>query len=155
MVLHVDHIFPVKSGGTNDQGNLVTSCESCNLGKSAKHLDDVPLSLKDRAKEISEREEQLKGYNKILLEKAERIEQQAWMVVVALEDNELVDSYNRSRLLSIKRFLELLPVAEIIEAANITLAKWGSVEKDRAFKYFCAICWNKIRASSNGQNQNN
>lgn len=77
VVLHVDHVFPVKSGGTNDQNNLITSCEACNLGKSSKHLSDVPLSIKDRAKRILEIEDQLKGYNEILLARADRIEQQA------------------------------------------------------------------------------
>ena len=152
VVLHVDHVFPVKSGGTNDQNNLITSCESCNLGKSAKHLSDVPLSIKDRSKRILEIEDQLKGYNEILLARADRIDQQAWMVVAALEGVEFAESYNRSRLLSIKRFLELIPVAEVMDAAEITLAKCGSTTKDRAFKYFCAVCWNKIRGSNNGQN---
>lgn len=62
------------------------------------------------------------------------------MVVAELEGVEFAERYNRERLLSIKRFLELLPVSEVIEAAEITLAKWGSATKDRAFKYFCAVC---------------
>jgi DNA-directed RNA polymerase subunit RPC12/RpoP len=144
-ILHVDHIVPVKDGGSNDLENLITSCITCNLGKSSNHLTNVPMSLKERGKEIEEREKQLKGYNKILLDKAERIEQQTWIVVAALVNNSMVDSYNRTRLISIKRFVELLPVTEVIEAADITLAKWGSAYKDRAFKYFCAICWRKIR----------
>lgn len=151
VVLHVDHIFPVKSGGTNDEGNLITSCEACNLGKSAKHLNDVPLSIKDRSKRILEIEDQLKGYNEILLARAERIEQQAWMVVAELECVEFAESYNRTRLLSIKRFLENLPVSEVLEAAEITIARWGNATKDRNFKYFCAICWNKIRGANHGK----
>lgn len=31
--LHVDHIRPVASGGTNAIWNLVTACAPCNLGK--------------------------------------------------------------------------------------------------------------------------
>jgi len=34
-ILHVDHIHPVKEGGTNCNDNLITSCSLCNLGKSA------------------------------------------------------------------------------------------------------------------------
>jgi len=49
-------------------------------------------------------------------------------------------------------FLELLPVSEVIEAAEITLSKWGSTTKERAFKYFCAICWRKIKESHDGKN---
>lgn len=41
--LVVDHIVPVSRGGTNDETNLITSCESCNQGKSDKSLSTLPL----------------------------------------------------------------------------------------------------------------
>lgn len=152
VILHVDHIVSVKDGGSNDMDNLLTSCESCNLGKGARPLTDIPASLKDRARDIAEKEEQLAGYNKILLNKASRIEDQAWMVVSALENYSHVESYNRKRFESIKRFVELLPVSVVIEAADATLAKWGSADRDRAFRYFCGICWKRIKGDSYGQN---
>jgi 5-methylcytosine-specific restriction endonuclease McrA len=37
-VLHVDHIVPVSAGGTDDEGNLMTACDECNLGKGAHEL---------------------------------------------------------------------------------------------------------------------
>lgn len=39
VVLNVDHIAPVSKGGGNEMLNLITSCFSCNSGKS-----DIPLS---------------------------------------------------------------------------------------------------------------
>jgi 5-methylcytosine-specific restriction endonuclease McrA len=33
VVLEIDHIIPVVEGGTNDWGNLITSCFDCNRGK--------------------------------------------------------------------------------------------------------------------------
>jgi hypothetical protein len=39
--LHVDHLVPVRSGGTNAPWNLVTACDGCNLGKSADNLDEL------------------------------------------------------------------------------------------------------------------
>ena len=39
VVLHVDHILPVSRGGTNKEDNLVTACDSCNLGKGVVMLD--------------------------------------------------------------------------------------------------------------------
>lgn len=33
VVLHVDHILPLSSGGTNNPTNLVAACADCNLGK--------------------------------------------------------------------------------------------------------------------------
>jgi len=32
-VLHVDHVLPRVEGGTDDESNLVTACQDCNLGK--------------------------------------------------------------------------------------------------------------------------
>lgn len=34
-VLHVDHVIPFSAGGPTTEDNLMTSCEQCNLGKSA------------------------------------------------------------------------------------------------------------------------
>lgn len=36
VVLHVDHVTPVSSGGGNDPDNLVAACAECNLGKGDK-----------------------------------------------------------------------------------------------------------------------
>lgn len=33
--LHVDHIVPVSRGGRTCEANLITRCETCNLGKGA------------------------------------------------------------------------------------------------------------------------
>lgn len=49
-VLHVDHVLPVKYGGTNDPWNLNTACQDCNLGK----LDGVPVM--EVAREVRLRE---------------------------------------------------------------------------------------------------
>lgn len=35
VVLHVEHVRPVVRGGTDEPGNLVTSCADCNAGKGA------------------------------------------------------------------------------------------------------------------------
>ena len=49
VVLHVDHIKPRASGGTNDLLNLVTACDTCNLGKSDKELSDSSAVAKQKA----------------------------------------------------------------------------------------------------------
>jgi len=36
--LHIDHVVPVSSGGTNSIDNLKTACSECNVGKSDKPL---------------------------------------------------------------------------------------------------------------------
>lgn len=40
VVLHIDHVFPVAHGGTNEFGNLVTCCQQCNSGKSCVPLGE-------------------------------------------------------------------------------------------------------------------
>jgi DNA-directed RNA polymerase subunit RPC12/RpoP len=146
IVLHVDHILPVKEGGKNNIDNLVTSCEPCNLGKGATLLTSVPRSLRDKALEVQEREDQLKGYNEILQARAMRIESDAWDVAAALEGKEFVETFNRANLMSIKRFLDRLPTAVVIDAAEQALAKFTYSSK-KTFSYFCGICWARIRES--------
>ena len=36
VVLHADHVVPVVAGGETNEGNLVTACAACNLGKGAR-----------------------------------------------------------------------------------------------------------------------
>lgn len=38
--LHIDHIYPVSAGGDDSECNLVTSCATCNMGKSDQILDE-------------------------------------------------------------------------------------------------------------------
>jgi hypothetical protein len=61
VVLHVDHIKPVKEGGTNDITNLVTACADCNLGKGARKLSDSSevVKAKRQLDELNARREQL------------------------------------------------------------------------------------------------
>lgn len=151
VVLHVDHIHPVAEGGSSHIDNLVTACEPCNLGKGARLLADVPVALKDKAALIEEREEQLRGYTEILQQRLDRIEDEAWDVARVLECNAKLDTYSRANLLSIKRFLERLPLPLVMHAADLALAYAPAHSKPRRFRYFCAVCWNQIRAVEGGE----
>lgn len=148
-ILHVDHLHPVSKGGKNDIDNLITACEACNLGKGSRLLSDAPKSLEERAAEVAEREEQLRGYSEILRKKAERIEDEAWEVAAALTCNPVIEKYSRANLLSIKRFLDRLPLSDVLEAAEIAVCR-KRIGSDAGFKYFCGICWSKIRGGESG-----
>jgi hypothetical protein len=56
--LHVDHVTPVCRGGTNDEENLITACQDCNLGKSGKLPSYAAPSEADRLRMAQERNEQ-------------------------------------------------------------------------------------------------
>lgn len=61
VVLNIDHIVAVAAGGGNDILNLVTSCFSCNSGKSDRALDDHSALMRQRRQleELEERRAQL------------------------------------------------------------------------------------------------
>lgn len=143
VILHVDHIVPVVEGGGNEAHNLITSCQSCNLGKGATSLSSVPKALKVRAAEIEEQELQIAEYGKLMKKKKQRIEKDAWRIVSILEGIKNPTSYGREDFRSIKNFLERLPFADVEEAVNMTFDRGFS--GNRGFKYFCGICWSVIR----------
>jgi hypothetical protein len=147
VVLHCDHIHPVAEGGTNEIDNLVTSCMDCNLGKGARLLTSVPESLASKAADIEEREAQLAGYRQIMDDKADRLEDETWEVVAVLSPG--ADKFNRRDLLSIKRFIEKLGVYAVKEAAEIDYVRMPH-SQSRMFRYFCGICWGRIRDMNEG-----
>lgn len=136
----------VADGGGNEDDNLTTACVDCNAGKSARSLNSVPRSLQDRAAEIAEREEQLRGYHNILEARRQRIEDETWQIVEAIECKP-TESYDRRNLASIRHFLEQLPFHAVLDAADIASVKFYGY---RRFRYFCGVCWSKINDPTNG-----
>lgn len=140
-VLHVDHIVAVANGGTSDDDNLITSCSTCNLGKSARLLDVVPESLKAKALRIAEQEAQLLGYQGIMEAKRNRLESECWRVIHELFPGK--DSISRDKFSSIKMFVERLGLDSVLEAAEIAYRSgWRG---DQLFRYFCGVCWKRIK----------
>lgn len=149
VILEVDHINPVANGGKNNIDNLATACFNCNRGKHAGLLTDIPQTLVDKAHDIKEREAQLKGYTKILQAKANRIEVETWRVVAAIEEVERAEEYGTRRLQSIRYFLTVLTIFDVLEAAQIANVKFRH-KSEKSFRYFCGICWRKIREANDG-----
>lgn len=143
VLLHVDHIVPVTSGGTNDIDNLITACQPCNAGKGARELSEAPKSLAEKAKEVAEREAQLAGYGQVMDARRQRIEDESWRVMDVIYPGQ--DSVPRSEFLSVSRFVERLGVYEVLDATEIAAA--AKLYQGKVFRYFCGVCWNKIRAS--------
>lgn len=149
-VLHCDHIDPVANGGTNDMDNLVTACQDCNQGKSNILLSVVPQSLELRMAEIREREEQIAGYQEVLSQRRSRIEQEAHAILSLFCEHHGTDGIPKRDFLTIKRFIEEIGLDGVVEAIEVGLAKFPR-SKSRSFRYFCGVCWNKIRRSTGGE----
>lgn len=145
VVLEVDHVVPVAGGGSNDEHNLITSCFDCNRGKSASPLEAAPIDVEERRKLLEQRREQVVAYEALLAE--QRAEEEGDIDCVigvyesAFEGWTLLD---RTRP-SIRQFLKLLAFTEVYEAMEIACSR---VDKDRAWRYFCGVCWRKARGES-------
>lgn len=149
VILHVDHIVPVAEGGGNEIDNLITACQPCNQGKAARLLSSVPQSLKDKAVEVAEREAQLRGYSEVMEARRDRIEEEMWRIVETLKPGSSKKGYYKENLISIKRFLEKLDLYEVLDAAELAYAKGKSDYS--IFKYFCGVCWRKIRRAEGAE----
>jgi hypothetical protein len=144
VLLELDHVHPVAEGGTNDIDNLVTACWDCNRGKGAGLLSSIPHSLEDKAAVVAEREAQIRAYYQVLELRKERKDDELWSVAEIFMGRFYEDSIHKDRLASIRMFLERLNVFAVREAMELACARKYS--KESAFKYFCGICWNKIKS---------
>jgi hypothetical protein len=149
--LHVDHIVAVAKGGGNDVDNLITSCERCNLGKGVRDLTAAPQSLAEKAADIREREAQLKGFYDAMNAQRQRIESELWEVIHVFDEK--AKEFSREWCLSIKKFIEKLGFFEVVDAMEIARAKKPYNENWR-WKYFCSVCWTKIRDREKGEKPN-
>lgn len=148
VVLHVDHIVPVAAGGQNDSDNLITSCSTCNLGKSAVSLTLIPQSLKEKADCTQEREKQIIGYQQVMEGKRLRLEEEVWRILDVM-DSKAREGVRRDWFSSTKIFLDKLGFDDVYDSMEIALSRkpYGG---NKTFLYFCGVCWNKIRAEQNG-----
>ncbi len=113
--LVIDHLIPVAQGGNDDFENLVTSCEECNSGKSAKLIKDFTggsskeeWSKQIRAKRVS-----------LLRERRKRLDEirQCWMELLGRKS--LLEKDNTA----IHNFIERYEVDWIIAAIGIAARK--------------------------------
>lgn len=149
VVLEIDHIDPLCNGGDDSSDNLITACFTCNRGKSGNLLVDVPPSLRDKAAEIAEAEEQLDGYREVIARRQERIYSDMWQVAEELFPGSSEKGLSRRWLQSIKLFNQRLPLHMVMEAVETTLAQ--GLSDYRRFKYFCGVCWNLIHREEEGE----
>lgn len=140
--LTIDHVVPVALGGSDAPDNLVAACRDCNAGKSsiapdAAFVADVAadalrwaraiaLAAAKAGAESSERRDfltYLEGEwdGQVGAPVAEDWETSAWGF-----------------------FTRGLPMEEFDDALHVTAR--ANVPRHARWKYFCGVCWNKLRA---------
>lgn len=144
VVLEVDHIKPVKNGGTNDLNNLITSCFDCNRGKSCNELISLPKTLVDNTKILKEKKAQYAAYLKAVKDLKDlqdgTIDYVDNIFSEAFEGFCLTDKF---RYTTVRNFIEKLGHVEVGNAMYKACAKIN-YDSEQALKYFCGICWNMI-----------
>ncbi len=146
VVLHVDHVIPVSKGGTGEDHNLVTSCKECNIGKGAKSIDPLPNRPKPTSEERKEKLEQLRAISEAAIAKQQETEDTLEAIEAHWETLSGEPDFVPYGLEeSVKRFLKELTAVEICDAITLAFERCQSTYQGSIFKYFCGICWNKIR----------
>jgi len=141
--LEIDHLIPVSKGGTNSSDNLITACFECNRGKSNIELTNVPEGLHTIMERKKVAISQYKQYQKVLKQERKIIEDELNMVIESFESMYEHDTLSSSTFASIKKFIKQLGVDEVVDSMEIT---GGRIHNSRyAFKYFCGVCWGKIK----------
>lgn len=159
VVLEIDHILAVANGGGNEDTNLLTACKGCNGGKSDKPLTAIPEAIETQLAEQIERRQQLEAYNAWLMEARERADSEAYKIGTYWCDQLNPSEKGKwvvsaERLSSIKTFLKRLPGAEVYDAIDIAFSRIRIYSSDqKAWKYFCGVCWNKIGQRQGGDSQ--
>ena len=145
VVLHCDHIIAIANGGDSTIDNLITSCASCNLGKSDVPLDQAQPGLASKIEQMKEARAQLKAYKKLLADAEAEINDDIDRVEAAFRGTFRNMSFTHGfRYRSMRTFLEKLPVSEL-EAAMFKACSRVYTNPDAAIKYFCGICCRKIK----------
>ena len=160
VLLEVDHIQPVASGGTNEQINLVTSCEECNRGKAARALDQVPQALSEQVENLRIRAEQVEAYNNFLLnlrqQEQKTLNELGYYWFNKFKGKKDAWVFGPARIPSMRTFLKRLAMVEILEAMDVAhdrlpVAVWSDrdgnsqTDDERTWKYFCGVCWKVVR----------
>jgi len=147
VILEVDHINPVISGGDNDVMNLITSCFDCNRGKGARELGhvsprpDADLTWLESQQEIAE----LRRYQIAKLERDKLMLE----IIGSLQDT-WAFAFGCDIVPTDANFAKLLSAIspKIIERAiYITSARDDlSSNTYRLFKYVCGVAWTIVRS---------
>ncbi|UEP23130.1 HNH endonuclease [Burkholderia ambifaria] len=145
-VLEIDHVVPVSQGGDNSLHNLVTSCFDCNRGKGAESLSAIPETLASRAEVVAEKLAQIQAYER-LIKRAKKVEERQIDEVETAFNSNFPDYWFKPKFReSVRAFLKTFTADDLIGFMHLAASRTSA--PDPAIKYFCGICWRKIREAS-------
>jgi len=142
--LTVDHVTPVALGGTDDPSNLVAACRDCNAGKSSTSpnertvadVTDDELRWAAALAKAAEIDAAKAAGTTALLERFA----DAWDAHMPAFADLPVDWAE-----SVAKFHSLGLAEDAMESAIRRAAGNKSVTQRERFRYFCGICWSKVR----------
>ena len=137
--LEVDHVIPKSKGGSNDPVNLVTACFDCNRSKSNSLISESKTA--DFCVENSEHVTRMAEAEAAKIKAMRSAKRQFNKVIRDLEESLSLEITTLGQR-SVRQFLSRLGLDEVVDAACIASAK--PTKGDR-WRYFCGVCWNKIR----------
>lgn len=144
VILEVDHIVPVVSGGKNNIDNLITACFDCNRGKAGNELTQIIESVADKHKRIKEKEKQYLEFRKLQDSIENRINQE--LQVISAEFSKFFPKHQMSDNFintSVRRFIDSLGFPVVLSILRMSMSVTGSAYGST--QYFCKVCWNKIK----------
>lgn len=146
VVLHVDHIEPLASGGTDDLMNLVTSCEKCNLGKGAKRLSDSSTIEMKRTQlaQLAERREQIE----MMMAWQRELQNLGELQLDQLSEfwSELTDpfSLNEKGRSGLRKLIRRYGLDEVAEAMRIATDQYLEFDDEKPTHKSVERAWSKV-----------
>jgi multidrug resistance efflux pump len=98
--------------------------------------------LRKVAADLAKEEAEIEAYQAAIAQRKRRIEREAEQVRDVHSRFNQAFTLNEKGMVSIRAFVEKLGVYEVCEAMELAHSK---ARRGQEFKYFCGICWNKIR----------
>lgn len=144
VILEIDHVTPVCEGGDNNDINLVTSCFDCNRGKGSEPLTTIPASIAERMERLQEKERQVKAYQRLLRSIDRRVQTEIDAVEAVFRSTFPEHDFSPAFRRSVAKFIRELGLFDVQLSMDAANAKQPN-NAHAALKYFCGICWRKIR----------
>lgn len=143
-LLEVDHIVPKAEGGPDDINNLITACFDCNRGKSKIPLTKAPAQMSENLAILREKEEQYAEYTKLARKSESRLLRDVDTIeALYIEAFGVAITDPTFKSVTIKTFLKKLQYQEVADSMLLAIAR--TRDSARSLKYFCKICWLKIK----------